>query len=290
MKRSILLAVLLLGTVVLKAQEADAPAAGNPLFIDYVGGGIHYAPFGFGSSASSQFPSIGTSSGAFRLGGIVGKKVLEDGDNMGFVNAGLEFTIKSYTFDGNHRSHFAAVDADGDDYIRNVSINLKEEHWTSVGIDVPVTFMYLLNLLPEQPRKLYLTLEGGLYFGLRVSQSGSYSLNARYTGTYPQYFNVEMDHYYDYGNYALSDATVSPSGEMNTLDVGLTFGVGAWYRIDDHSSLRFDITLRKGFLGEAKYMSEYEITRAYNNYTPVLHTLGGLFEPYVGMTYVWFLQ
>ena len=255
---------------------------------DLVGGTVAFAPFGFGNSLDGQFADIKGSNNSFLVRAFYGLNLLSDNRNAGFLNFGLEFTNKNFSYDGFFETHYAATDADGDPYTRNINANLIDESWHSFGITVPVTFSYLFNLTPGARNHFYLSAEAGLYATLRFAQSCSYNLSARYTGTYPQYFNVEMDHYYDYGDFRLDESSVEPDKGTKAFDLGVSLGIGLWYQLNEQSFLRFDISARKGFMSQTDYLSNYVLTPDATHYTPVLRSSdNGLLDTFVGLSFIW---
>lgn len=255
---------------------------------DLVGGTLAFAPFGFGNSLDGQYADIDGSNNSFRLGGFYGLNLLSDNSNAGFLNVGLELTNKNFSYDGIFETHFNATDVDGDPYTCNITADLIDESWHTFGLTVPVSFSYLFNLTPGARNHIFLSAEAGVYATYRIVQSCSYQVSAHYTGTYPQYFNVEMDHYYDYGDFRFDESQTEPDKATRSFDFGLTFGLGVWYQLDNQSFLRFDISARKGFVSETEYLSGARLTTAATNYTPVLRTSdNGLFDTFVGLSFIW---
>lgn len=255
---------------------------------DLIGGGIAFAPFGFGNTLDDKFPDIKGSNNAFRVGGFYGLNLLSDDHNAGFLNIGIELTYKHFSYDGFFQAQIDTVDSDLDTYTRNIKGDLIDESWNSLAITVPVTFSYLFNLTPGAKNHLYLSAEAGLYASFRALQSCSYQLSARYTGTYPQYWGIEMDHYYDYGDARLDEGKVEPDKGLRKFDVGATLGIGLWYELNPQAFLRLDISARKGFVSETEYLDDYVLSYSANDYTPVLRSSdNGLFDTYIGLSFIY---
>lgn len=289
MKLFFTISIVLFSTLALNAQtEHGAVYSHLGEKYNLIGGGIAFAPSGFGNTLDDQFPDIKGSNNAFRIGGFYGFNLYSYERSAGFINLGLELTYKHFSFDGFYETHYPSADADLDTYIRNISADIIDESWNSFAITIPVTYCNRFNLTPRASNPFYLSAEAGVYAAFRAVQNCSFQVSARYTGTYPQYWNLEMDQYYDYGNFRFDEKEVEPDMRLHKLDVGAILGLGLWYEIKSQAFLRLDFSVRKGLVSEAQYLDKYVITGNAKNYVPVLNSSdSGLLDTYIGLSFIY---
>ena len=250
---------------------------------------VGVAPYRIGNKVTLANSGIGNSGSSTRFGGFFGKNMISSDRHAGFLNVGIDLSNSnlSYTSNKPYSYSFAAVDDDGDSYTRNVSVDIKHEKWSITSFVLPVSFSYLINLTPDSERHIYLSAEAGVFVALRAFYSLYYNVNATYTGTYSQYWDVEMDHYYDYGKYQLSGSTASTySDSFMRFNFGAQLGAGICLQLGNLSFLRFDFTARKNFLREMKGYTDERITTHSPEYNPVLGFANSALDPYLGLTFI----
>ena len=247
------------------------------------------APYGIGNTPALMNNGITGSNKSLCLGAFYGKYMISTYRDVGFVNIGLELINKNINYRSTITYSYCIplqVDEDGDIYDRNISLFLNHEKWNIYGVTLPVSFSYLFNLTPYAHRHFYLSTELGFFVTYRAVHALSYNLNASYSGTYHQYWDVEMDHYYDYGDYVLTDGRCSANGKIKYFDYGVSLGVGLCYQLSRESFVRFDMALRKGFVLELENNKNRHLTTDYNNYNPVLGFSGYALDPYIGLSFI----
>lgn len=278
--------------------------------VDVVGVGIYNAPYGFGNGIDDrpEFGEIGRYSNAFYLQAHYGKNILTTPDFSLFVNAGLAIDNSNIAYSGDYRyrsnTNIDGVeykDIDEDYYTRNIFANIDKERWHIFGLTIPLTATYLLNIDNSRQNNLFLSVEAGAFVSYRAIATNSFNATAKYSGTYADYWNVELENLSEYGyytDYQLTDKDypIPYQEQLRRLDVGVSLGAGIWYKLNDQSFLRFDALLRKGFSPQMKYDSnEYFITEGTDvgmvHYKPAIYASNkGICNLYLGVSYIMLLS
>ena len=266
--------------------------------VDVVGAGLYFAPYGFGNGTDgrSDFEGIGRYGNAFYLQTHYGKNILTTQDYSLFVNAGLGIDNNNIAYSGDYETHYNSTDKDTDDYIRNIYANIDKERWHTFGLTVPVSATFLLNLDNGRQNSLFLSVDAGIFVSYRAIVSNSFNTTTKYSGTYPQYFNVELDNIeqYGYGEYTLDNHNlpIVYKERIKRLDFGFSLGAGIWYKLNDQSFLKFDAMLRKGFAPTMSYNGKpYVITEDKDTYTPIIYSSNkGICNLYLGVSYIMLLS
>lgn len=260
---------------------------------DVFGVGVFASPYGFGNKVNLAGIKTKTNN-AFHLSVFYGKNVYSDYASTLFVNLGAELTNKNLHYYGNYVEHLdSMMDSDNDIYTRNIYMNSLHERWHNFAVTGMGSVSYLIDLNRYSYRAIFLSLEAGIYGSYYFKQSLSYDIDALYTGTYPQYFNVEFDHYYDYGSDVHNESIdwEKKNNLKHRIDIGATLGIGLWFQLSDFSFLRFDISARKG-LWTGKYDTFNHLPRStaesdVNTYQPILtSSKNSLLDTYVGLSYI----
>ncbi len=251
--------------------------------------GLAVSPYGFGNRSDNRFEKIDEKNSSFKLSLFYGKQ-LSGGESLTpFFNFGADIVYNRFSYNGVFRVSYQDNDSDGDLYTRFIDATLNNEQRGLFEVTVPLTFSLLKNVYQDRERFVFLSFEAGAFGSVRVFSNGFFDMEAKYRGYYPQYFNVEMDHYYDYGDFQMNESSVQNynKGELKRFDYGLEGGAGVWVNIGSNWLFRFDLKMRMSFAPVVSF-SEYDyLTSNYNHYESMLQTSHqGQLNLYLGMTLV----
>lgn len=288
--------------VVIKQKNNKYTLTSHP--VDIVGGGLYVAPYGFGNRTDGRldFKEISSYSNAFYLQVHYGKNILTTQEFSLFVNGGLAVDNNNIAYFGDYSyssntnmDGVSYIDKDGDAYTRNIAATIDKEQWRIFGLTIPLTASYILNIDNGRQNNLFLSVEAGAFLSYRAIAMNSFNATAKYSGTYAQYWDVELENLEDYGynTYTLNENNhpISYQEQIRHWDIGVSLDAGIWYKLNEQSFLKFDALFRKGFSPQTTYNKQYLVTEGVQedmaHYMPVIYASNkGICNLYLGISFI----
>ena len=168
--------------------------------------GTHFT-FSNSSLPNFKFESLAIKGNSNRhFSAFLGKIIARKPAYTMYLNTGLGFSSMSFNARlENYASQVESTDPDGARYFRRVQLGSVSEDFTLSFLSIPV---YLsVEKRVSQKHKLDVFADAGLMLCLTTGQSyESKASGVRYTGYYPQLYNIEMDdnRIYDFGSFGES--------------------------------------------------------------------------------------
>ena len=250
---------------------------------------IAFAPYGLGNQSDKRFTDIVGQNNSIKASLFYGIQLSNTLSNTLFLNLGVDAVYNTYTYSGTYEHNYNATDVDGDVYLRKVSATLNRERRSDFELIIPVMLNYVQSVYQKDNKQLFLYLKAGLFGGIRLYSAGKLDMSSRYTGLYSQYFDIEFDHYYDYGSFEMNQNNMSNynMGNVNALDYGISGSLGVWYKLNRQYLLGFGIDFHKSFSPVLKYEEYEHLTTDYNHYESMLKTSdNGAINIYVGISLI----
>ena len=229
---------------------------------------------------------------AFALGGKAGYgfQISRIKKSTLFLNLGLDIDFYKNKLDGQWNTSYSDVDSDGDRYLRKISISSYKENTSVLSLNVPIALECLISLEKAQ-KPMFITVEGGFYAGYRLAISQSFSFDAKYTGVYDYFGGVEFDHYYDYGDFKMSDSNVDYSLQAKKFDFGILLNVGVVRELAKDKLIKITLGYQQGFQALSDQASDYCLTKNNKHYiSPIETATKGLTNFNIGVSFVKILK
>lgn len=174
----------------------------NPVSIS----GTHFT-FNNSSLPNSKFESLAIKGNSNRhLSAFLGKIIARKTAYTMYLNTGLGFSNMSFNARlENYASQVESTDPDGARYLRRVQLGSVSEDFTLSFLSIPVYLSAEKRV--SQKHKLDVFVDAGLMICLTTGQTyESKASDVRYSGFYPQLYNIEMDdnRIYDFGSFGES--------------------------------------------------------------------------------------
>lgn len=285
--------------------------------LNMFGIGLSASPISFGNQSDKRF-SRDVENGSFgdiQEENISYKFSLFYGKQLGgnsltsFFNIGADLVYSRYIYNGTFSTAYEAEDSDGDIYIRRIFATLNKEQRNLYELTVPLTFSSLKTIFEKDNNYVFFSFEMGVFGSIRILSNGKFDMDAKYRGFYPQYFNVEFEKYYDYGDYHITESAVEKTidgemqrvelvngvnynqGKLQRFDFGVEGGLGIWCNFKTGSLFKFDVKLRKGIMPVVNYTEYDNLTTKYDHYESMLQTSNdGQLNLYLGISFVKLLK
>ena len=269
---------------------------------DIFGIGVNYSP-SVGNKMSEanadRLKGIKQTSNAFSLSIFYDKQIFHKEKSTVFANIGLDFNKYSHEYSSTdiiHQRIDSVIDIHGDVYSRKIRIDSLNEKINITSVSVPLSVQYLHQLTAQAKNPIFLSCEFGVFAEVALSAKSEYDLKADYSGVYGEkYFNVELTHYYDYGNFKVNKG----KGELNPrFNGGIFGGIGLWYALDKSNLLKFNVSYKLCFNPPLKHNEDYVIAKSntetqqlspkdYEPYQSLLHSTDqGLRNIGIGISWV----
>ncbi|MDR0507081.1 MAG: hypothetical protein LBH32_09755 [Dysgonamonadaceae bacterium] len=253
------------------------------------GAGFNYSLGALGNKMSGEnvenFPDISMKSSAFSFSVFYGKQIAQMGKAILFLNGGLDLSWYSYNYNGKYSTKYPATDDDddGDDYTRKIEINSLKETITTFSPALSGSVEYVSQIGEKAKNPFFFSLKAGVFIEPTLSSKAEYNINADYHGIYDKYFEIEFDHYYDYGNF---DVKGKEDLDFN-FNGGLILGAGLWYALNNSNLLKVEALCKIGFSSPLKYNKNYVISENKDSYNSLLYSTNqGLRNIYLGFSWV----
>ncbi|MDR0604642.1 MAG: hypothetical protein LBG80_10105 [Bacteroidales bacterium] len=257
-----------------------------------IGLGINYGIINFGNNISKsnleKFNDIKQNHNILSLSFLYGLQFAHKQKSTWFFNIRTELNWYNYIYTGTYYTQYQSIDADDDPYLRKIRINSLSERINNLSVSLPLSFQYLLYLPNKTKKQFFLSFEIGGFAEYILFLNHSYNFNADYSGYYAQYFSgVEFDHYYDYGNFEISDKNKLSSVKDLKYDYGAFGSIGLWLALNDNHLLKLDISYKHSFNVPLTYKEDYVISENYYTYESLLQsTKQGLQNIYIGISFI----
>lgn len=245
---------------------------------DFAGVGIDVCPYGFGNKISdankkSGYDNISQNNFTMGVSIFYGLNILSKNRYSLFFVPQLNLNYRRFDYKGTYKTQYQSVDADGALYIRNINIELNKETVNQFLINIPVVVsnMFLLHK-DDDAHQLFFSLDCGIQFSCSPITRNRYDFLADYTGLYDFFGGVEFDHYYDYGNFNLTqnDIHYIPNSLINKFNLGVLVGVGVLYQIHENSLIKFSLSYRNEFLSVAKYKEGFVLSKDFSSFESLI--------------------
>lgn len=246
---------------------------------DFAGVGIDVCPYGFGNKISdankkSGYDNISQNNFTMGVSIFYGLNILSKKRYSLFFVPQLNLNYRRFDYKGTYKTQYQSVDADGSLYIRNINIELNKETVNQFLINIPVVVsnMFLLHKDDDGAHQLFFSLDCGIQFSCSPITRNHYDFLADYTGLYDFFGGVEFDHYYDYGNFNLTqnDIHYIPNSLINKFNLGVLVGVGVLYQIHENSLIKFSLSYRNEFLSVAKYKEGFVLSKDFSSFESLI--------------------
>lgn len=247
---------------------------------DFAGVGIDVCPYGFGNKISdankkSGYDNISQNNFTMGVSIFYGLNILSKKKYSLFFVPQLNLNYRRFDYKGTYKTQYQSVDADGALYIRNINIELNKETVNQFLINIPVVVsnMFLLHKDDDDgAHQLFFSLDCGIQFSCSPITRNRYDFLADYTGLYDFFGGVEFDHYYDYGNFNLTqnDIHYIPNSLINKFNLGVLVGVGVLYQIHENSLIKFSLSYRNEFLSVAKYKEGFVLSKDFSSFESLI--------------------
>ena len=229
---------------------------------DIIGAGIHCGP-GFGNKMNGKnndkFKDIEHDSYALSFSFFYGRQIAHKDKSTLFFNVGLNFNRYVHKYGGTIDTLTSqAFDSECAPYWRKIKIDSLNETVTNMSLSIPLSIQYLHQLTQQTKHPVFFSCELGLFAEVPLYSTSKYkNLTGEYRGVYgKEYFNVTMDHLYDYGRIE------NLNGQKDKLATtkfngGILGGIGLWYALNNNNLLKFSISYKCSFRPPLEY-KEYK--------------------------------
>lgn len=199
----------------------------------------------------------------------------------------LDLMLRKYSseIELNFEESYTAIDPDGGQYERLITISNYNEKLLHTALEMPINlkYDYLLN------DNISLFVKGGIVVSYDIQQYSKATADAFYRGYYDWLFNVTLSQngIYDFGTFALNE---SGNGfGVNKFACGGILGIGASYFIFDKWSMDIGLQYRKTFFRKVKDMEDYHLSNRDRDWTSVTYRqesyLDGVFNLFIQINY-----
>lgn len=200
----------------------------------------------FGLIPSDKSPisfsdAINKNAGSYELGINLGIRLFDKQKGYWKLIAGLTY----FSYNGEHtlreyKQHYQTVDPDGANYIRTNEIQNYKQASTISGISIPIVIEKGFNL----SKKAGFMINSGIAYGKILESTANLKASAKYSGLYPDLFNVTMKEngVYDFGKYELADTKVVAS--TNHFWTAQVTG-GFYYKLSSTLNLTTTVTYKQ---------------------------------------------
>lgn len=246
--------------------------------LNFAGVGIDVCPYGFGNKISdankkSGYDNISQNNFTMGVSTFYGLNILSKNRYSLFFVPQLNLNYRRFEYKGTYKTQYQSVDADGALYIRNINIELNKETVNQFLINIPVVVSNIFLLRKDDDaHQLFFSLDCGIQFSCSPITRNRYDFLADYTGLYDFFGGVEFDHYYDYGNFNLTqnDIHCIPNSLINKFNLGVLVGVGVLYQIHENSLIKFSLSYRNEFLSVAKYKEGFVLSKDFSSFESLI--------------------
>ena len=245
------------------------------------GVGLNFSPIPttFGNKISDEnaeiFKEIGHKSNVLSFSFFYGKQITYKEKSTVFFNFGLDFNKYSHKYNSTAaiNQQFDNIDIHGDSYKRIIKIDSLNEIIKMTSISVPLSLLYLRQITQQTKKPVFLSLELGIFAEYTLSSNNTYRLYADYRGYYKQYFEVEMDHYLDYGSGHFTDKDSKDREKLaKRFNGGIFGGIGLWFALNENSLLKFNVSYKHSFNSPLEYKEKYVISENKDSYQSLLYS------------------
>ncbi len=149
------------------------------------------------------------------------------------MDVGLQYGNTRSSWRLNYADRMAAVDPDGDSYLRMMELQDFREYLTRTSVGLPIGLRY--DHFFRLPENRFITLFGkaGVIPSVCLTQRSEIHALGRYRGYYEDLFQVTMDQngIYDFGRYELSSESDEVLNNRFSVDAFAAMGL-SWYLTD----------------------------------------------------------
>lgn len=214
--------------------------------------GLGYVPWGIGGSidkslAADLFQMNMTSSLDIQYGILLGAK----SKNIGFFNLGLGANYNRSKVTGSFQTQYSEIDSDNEAYQRKILLNRLSENISYWDICFRPGFEWLIQIgKTKNSNFMFLSLEVGGYISYRFGAKNDVTFKGRYTGLYDYFGGVELEHYYDFGEFDVVNSDIEGVSlpELNVFDYGFFSAIGFWHTFNEHNLLKISLGYKQGFV------------------------------------------
>ena len=233
--------------------------------------GIGFSPISFGNSISKKqgFTGINNYSSELSLLGKIGVQIKHNKTNYWFVNFGLQASLFNSRYFGNNYTEYNTIDIDGDKYLRKISLKINKELTNVLSVSLPITFECIIPLKKES----FLSVDFGGFIGVNAIAKTRFNIDASYRGMYDIFGGVEFDHYYDYGDFSLTNKNISINKlPINRWNYGAIVGVSYLRKLGTKEDWlwKAGISYKGNFTTNFKPIQNLIISSDYNKYNPII--------------------